>query len=213
MLDKMKEMEREFLSLFPEAEKLCCVSNRAGVFGQLQGEFEFSYTSHGVRIFKNEIAVSRKNSTVDLIPINIPERLLSNKIRSLCKDNKNNYVRLVGEFRSRDEPIEDKPCHLAIYLWVKGIFPCEELTNNNMIFLRGRINKIPFLTKTPLGLDLTELSILVNRRYPNSLDYIFCFALCELALYTSELAEQTEIELWGKIQSRDYYKKISDNKT
>ena len=79
----------------------------------------------------------------------------------------------------------------------------------HQIFLDGYICKEPVYRKTPLGREIADLLVAVNRPYGKS-DYIPCIAWGRNARYASGFGVGTRILIWGRVQSREYTKKVSE---
>jgi len=79
----------------------------------------------------------------------------------------------------------------------------------NQIFLDGFICKPPIYRKTPLGREIADILLAVNRPYGKS-DYIPCICWGRNARYAESFNVGGHIQIWGRIQSREYQKKISE---
>ena len=88
----------------------------------------------------------------------------------------------------------------------------EENTPVNQIFMDGFICKPPVYRKTPLGREIADILLAVNRPYGKS-DYIPCICCGRTARYASAFAVGGHVLLWGRIQSREYVKRISENQS
>jgi len=96
-------------------------------------------------------------------------------------------------------------------VFVKKLYDMtEEFDSPNSIFLNGFICKPPVYRTTPFGREICDVLIAVNRQYGKS-DYIPCITWGRNAKFTGNLDVGTNLKLWGRIQSRDYKKKISDD--
>ena len=84
-----------------------------------------------------------------------------------------------------------------------------ESSKTNQIFLDGYICKEPIYRKTPLGREIADLLLAVNRPYGKS-DYIPCICWGRNARFASGFEVGTRCAIWGRIQSREYVKKISE---
>ncbi len=84
-----------------------------------------------------------------------------------------------------------------------------ENSRTNQIFLDGYICKEPVYRKTPLGREIADLLLAVNRPYGKS-DYIPCICWGRNARYASTFQVGARCEVWGRIQSREYMKKLSE---
>ena len=83
----------------------------------------------------------------------------------------------------------------------------EELRNPNEIYLDGYICKDPIYRTTPFGREITDILIAVNRSY-NKSDYIPCIAWGRNARFCEKMLVGDHIKLWGRIQSREYQKRL-----
>ena len=79
----------------------------------------------------------------------------------------------------------------------------------NQVFLHGVLCKPPVLRRTPLGRDICDLLLAVNRRYRRA-DYLPCIAWGSLARRCAELAPGNRVELEGRLQSRVYTKRLGE---
>ena len=87
-----------------------------------------------------------------------------------------------------------------------------DIMKTNQIFLDGYICKEPIYRKTPLGREIADLLIAVNRPYGKS-DYIPCIAWGRNARYASTFEVGGHIQIWGRVQSREYVKKINEEES
>ena len=86
----------------------------------------------------------------------------------------------------------------------------DEFIGENHIDLDGYVCKEPVYRKTPLGREIADLLIAVNRAYGKS-DYIPCITWGRNARFASTLEVGQRVQLQGRIQSREYVKKISED--
>ena len=84
--------------------------------------------------------------------------------------------------------------------------------NPNSIYLNGFLCKAPVYRTTPFGREITDIILAVNRSYGKS-DYIPCIAWGRNARYSSGLSVGDNIKIWGRIQSREYQKRISEEES
>ena len=117
-------------------------------------------------------------------------------------------------FRSYNRHEEQKN-RLVLSVFVREISFMEEEpdgTKTNSIWLDGYICKEPIYRKTPLGREIADLLLAVNRPYGKS-DYIPCICWGRNARYASGFEVGEHVQLLGRIQSREYVKRISDTET
>ncbi|MDO4977585.1 MAG: single-stranded DNA-binding protein [Eubacteriales bacterium] len=181
-------------------------NNQAIVEGEIISDFEFSHEMFGEGFYMVKLRVSRLSVSADIIPLLISERLIDVRESHLGR-----FVEVRGQFRSFNERGEDGN-HLILSLFVKDLVFLDELNdcNPNSIFLDGYICKGPVYRTTPLGREIADILLAVNRAYSKS-DYIPCICWGRNARYAGSLPVGSRVQLWGRIQSREYIKKVEDN--
>lgn len=181
-------------------------NNRVTVIGTIVSEFTFSHAVYGEGFYLVDLSVNRLSEQADVIPLLVSERLID-----VNKDLRGYTIEAVGQFRSynRHEGLKNR---LVLSVFVREVQFLEEFTDytkTNQIFLDGYICKDPIYRKTPLGREIADLLVAVNRPYGKS-DYIPCISWGRNARYASGFTVGTRVMIWGRVQSRDYTKKLSD---
>ena len=162
-------------------------NNQVVVIGEIAGDFVYSHEIFGEGFYMVDLLVPRLSDSSDLIPLMVSERLMD-----VEKDYRGTTIMVSGQFRSYNRHEEHKN-RLILSVFVREVDFPENLPENektNYIFLDGYICKEPVYRKTPLGREIADILLAVNRPYGKS-DYIPCIS-------------------WGRIQSREYMKKISE---
>ena len=117
-----------------------------------------------------------------------------------------------GQFRSYNNYSENGN-RLILTVFARDITSDWESNKNpNHIFLNGFLCKKPVYRTTPFGREITDILVAVNRAY-NKSDYIPCIAWGRNARFSSALEVGENIKIWGRIQSREYQKKVDDINT
>lgn len=181
-------------------------NNRVMVIGTIVSDFTFSHAVFGEGFYLVDLSVNRLSEQADVIPLMVSERLMD-----VTKDYRGCTIEADGQFRSynRHEGVKNR---LVLSIFVREIQFLEEFTDytrTNQIFLDGYICKEPIYRKTPLGREIADLLVAVNRPYGKS-DYIPCIAWGRNARFASGFSVGTRIQIWGRVQSREYTKKLSD---
>ena len=156
-----------------------------------------------------ELLVKRLSDSEDRIPVMVSERLLD-----ITQDYVGEYIEIQGQFRSYNRH-EEKHNRLVLSVFVRElrfIDEDEEFLPTNQIFLDGFICKPPVYRKTPLGREIADVLLAVNRPYGKS-DYIPCICWGRNARYASAFMVGGHVLLWGRIQSREYMKRISETES
>ena len=120
-------------------------------------------------------------------------------------------VYITGQFRSFNRHEEHKN-RLVLSVFAREfelVEQFEEENAANQIFLDGFICKESVYRKTPLGREIADLLVAVNRSYGKS-DYIPCICWGRNARFASGFEVGSHVQIWGRIQSREYVKKISE---
>ena len=178
-------------------------NNQVEIMGEVVADFEFNHEVYGERFYKSELAVIRESGYTDYIPIMVSERLLDVKA-----DWRGQWLKINGTFRSFNRHEETRN-RLELSVFAREVEVLDVLVHTNVIFLDGYICKQPVYRKTPLGRDLADVLVAVNRSYGKS-DYIPCICWGRNARFVSSFEVGTHVQMWGRIQSREYVKKISD---
>ena len=181
-------------------------NNQVSIVGEIVSDFRFSHEVYGEGFYMVEVAVNRLSNFMDYIPLMISERLID-----VNADYKGQIIYAMGQFRSFNRH-EEKKNRLVLSVFVRELEFLEETTDevkSNQIFLDGYICKEAVYRKTPLGREIADLLVAVNRSYGKS-DYIPCICWGRNARFASTFEVGTHVQIWGRIQSRQYVKKISD---
>jgi len=182
-------------------------NNEATAIGKISGEPQFSHTHFDEDFYVFELEVPRLSENVDTINIMISDKLIAPE-----EINIGDIYEIKGQFRSYNN-YSGVGNRLTLVLFAKEIVlrdtEPEEDEKPNSLFLSGYICKEPVYRTTPFGREITDILVAVNRSYGKS-DYIPCIAWGRNAKYTSKLSVGDHVEIWGRMQSREYHKKLED---
>lgn len=180
-------------------------TNKVYAEGKVASNLSFSHEMFGEKFYNFFLEVPRLSEAVDILPITVSERLIPTVDMSLGK-----MVSIEGQLRSYNKFL-DGANRLILTIFTRDIRNVEEISKSpNQIFLDGFICKAPIYRTTPFGREITDLLIAVNRPY-NKSDYIPAIAWGRNAKFSSTLQVGGHIKLWGRIQSREYEKKLSED--
>ncbi len=181
-------------------------NNQVSISGVVVSDFTFSHEVFGEGFYILEVMVNRLSDSYDNIPLMISDRLIDVK-----QDYKGQVIEVTGQFRSYNRHEENKN-RLVLSVFVREVTLCEEGYESpkpNSIFLDGFICKPPIYRKTPLGREIADILLAVNRPYGKS-DYIPCICWGRNARYAEKFPVGGHVQVWGRIQSREYQKKITE---
>jgi hypothetical protein len=181
-------------------------NNQVSVAGEVASEFTFSHDVFGEGFYVVDVLVSRLSNSYDIIPIMVSERLIDVK-----QDYRERFVEVLGQFRSYNRHEESKN-RLVLSVFARDVKIVDELSENakpNFIFLDGYVCKPPIYRKTPLGREIADILLAVNRPYGKS-DYIPCISWGRNARFAEGFQVGGHVQIWGRIQSREYQKKLSE---
>lgn len=181
-------------------------NNKVNIAGVICSDFKYSHTLCGEKFYIADLEVERTSGKSDIIPIMVSDRMI--KIEDLTGV----AVEISGQFRSYNKNIDGKT-KLLLTVFVLEIEFLENFTyNNNNVELIGYICKEPIYRTTPLGKEIADVFVAVNRYYGKS-DYIPCICWGRNARYVGDLDIGTKISIAGRLQSRTYLKKIDEETT
>ncbi|MBQ4260207.1 MAG: single-stranded DNA-binding protein [Lachnospiraceae bacterium] len=181
-------------------------NNQVTVMGEVISGFTFSHDIFGEGFYMMSVSCKRLSESYDVIPVMVSERLLD-----VSRDYVGELVCIHGQFRSYNRH-EERKNKLVLSVFAREIHFIEELeesSKTNQIFLDGYICKEPIYRKTPLGREIADLLLAVNRPYGKS-DYIPCICWGRNARYSGNFKVGDRCAVWGRIQSREYMKKLDD---
>lgn len=183
-------------------------NNQVSIAGQVTGGFTFSHDVFGEGFYLLEVSVGRLSESYDVIPVMVSERLIN-----VDEPIDGKFIAVNGQFRSYNRHEENKN-RLVLSVFAREVAVYEEMTEEmemkpNYIFLDGFVCKPPIYRKTPLGREIADLLLAVNRPYGKS-DYIPCICWGRNARFAEGFQVGGHIQLWGRIQSREYQKKLSE---
>lgn len=182
------------------------ITNNVFLRGKVSSEFQFSHNENKDCYYMSEIEIKRTSGYTDRIPV-----MVSNKTYILPKVG--SHVCVKGHFHSYKQNITGrnrlmlKVLALEIMYWNKKA----EETDENRIYLDGFICKQPVCRKTPMGRYIADVCVAVNLSHNHS-DYLPCIFWGKNARDVSHLPVGCSIQLWGRIQSRKYFKETKEKR-
>ena len=183
-------------------------NNQVVVAGEIVSDFIFSHSIFGEGFYMVDIIVSRLSDTYDVIPLMVSDRLYNVEGSHIGEK-----VLVKGQFRSYNKHEEAKN-RLVLSVFVREIEAIDEFDDKegkpNQIYLDGYICKEPIYRMTPLGREIADVLLAVNRSYGKS-DYIPCICWGRNARFAGKLVVGDHIAVWGRIQSREYQKKVGED--
>lgn len=174
------------------------MSNQVNMVGTIASDFSYSHSLYGETFYNVTLCIKRDSGNSDAIPLLISDRLID-----VSKSYIDKSVYVIGEFRSYNQHDEDKN-RVKLYVFVNTI----ELSTGshiNDVFLEGYLCKNPTYRRTPLGREISDVMLAVNRAY-NKSDYIPCVVWGRNAYYVKNMSAGDRIRVAGRIQSREYVK-------
>lgn len=179
-------------------------NNKVFVSGEILTEAEFSHEVYGEGFYEISILVKRLSGQGDILPVTISERLIENKNLKI-----GDTINALGQFRSYNKLVDGKS-KLMLTVFVRELLDFNPAKNPNSIVLSGYICKPPIYRTTPFNREIADLLIAVNRSY-NKSDYIPCIAWGRNARFAKNLAVGEKIAIAGRIQSREYQKRLEND--
>ena len=178
-------------------------NNKVYVMGEIVSDATFSHEVYGEGFYEFFVKVMRLSGQADILPITLSERLIQGGLLG-----KGKTICALGQFRSYNK-IENGKSRLMLTVFVRELLDELPDRNPNSILLSGYICKPPVYRTTPFNREIADVLIAVNRAY-NKSDYIPCIAWGRNARFVQNLGVGDRIAVSGRIQSREYQKKLSD---
>ncbi len=179
-------------------------NNKVFISGEILSDAQFSHEVYGEGFYEMNVLVKRLSGQGDILPVTISERLISDKDLKVGVT-----INALGQFRSYNKLVDGKS-KLMLTVFVRELLDEAPIKNPNSIVLSGYICKPPIYRTTPFNREIADILIAVNRSY-NKSDYIPCIAWGRNARFAKNLAVGERIAVSGRIQSREYQKKLTDD--
>ncbi len=180
------------------------LNNKIYLEGKVVSDLVFSHEMYGEGFYIFNLEVPRLSDTKDDLSVTVSERLLTGVEFKVGAD-----IIVEGQLRSYNKFV-DGANRLILTVFARNIEPCIERSKNpNQIYLDGFICKAPVYRTTPFGREIADMLLAVNRAY-NKSDYIPTIAWGRNSRFCQTLTVGDNIRIWGRLQSREYQKRISD---
>lgn len=185
-------------------ENITTNTNKVFIMGEVVSEPTFSHEMYGESFYEFTVSVKRLSGQNDIVPVTASERLFAKD--SLKVGDK---IAINGQFRSYNKLVDNRS-KLMLTVFVKDFLPYDENSQNpNDAVLTGYVCKQPVYRTTPFNREICDVLLAINRNYKKS-DYIPCIAWGRNARFSQNLEVGSQITVSGRIQSREYTKKIGE---
>lgn len=178
--------------------------NQVLLSGDIPAGFVFSHEEYGgTKMYEGRMTIFRKSTSYDILPIIVPEHMISRETELIAS--------VYGEMRSRTVR-EDGKKSLTVYVRAMNIQYLERLEEHdaNEVYLTGYLIKKPTIKIIGANNDrkLARILLAVNRikkdGYTRS-DTISCLCWEENADIVENLEKGTKVKLCGRFQSRELW--------
>ncbi|MBQ9730462.1 MAG: single-stranded DNA-binding protein [Clostridia bacterium] len=178
-------------------------NNKVFLSGEIVSEATFSHEVYGEGFYEFFVRVYRLSGQADILPVTVSERLAQRADLVMGKS-----ICAIGQFRSYNK-IENGKSRLMLTVFIRELLEEPQGKNPNSILLSGYICKPPVYRTTPFNREIADVLVAVNRAY-NKSDYIPCIAWGRNARFVKNLKVGDRVAVSGRIQSREYQKKLSE---
>jgi len=180
-------------------------NNKVVIAGTVASVPEFSHEVYEEMFYTFMLDTPRLSETRDTLKVTISEKFLIGDGLHL-----GDRVLIHGQFRSYNN-FTNVGNRLLLTVFVKDIEAYDYSIEKSMnsIYLNGYICKKPVYRTTPFGREIADILLAVNRSY-NKSDYIPCIAWGRNAKFAECLEVGDNVVIKGRIQSREYQKRLSE---
>lgn len=173
--------------------------NRIVLRGQVLGGPAPSHRNHGVDYSTVPLRVPRLSGVDDVLNL-----VTADPDPGLWAPDR--WVDVQGEVRSYNNR-SGQGSRLVITVLVRSVQPAGSEDGENRLVLAGALCRRPTARRTPLGREICDLLLAVNRPYGRA-DYLPCIAWGQVAMITGRMAVGDPLALEGRVQSRIYTKVV-----
>lgn len=176
-------------------------NNEVYLIGEVIRGFDLSHEVYEEKFYSLLLETERRSQNTDCIPALVSERLID-----VSQDYIGRHMKIIGEYRSYNQHQQDGKSKLILSVFANSIEVCTEYEDDvDVIAISGYICKAPVYRETPLGREIADILVAVNRQYGKS-DYIPCICWGRNAKYAASFKAGNNVEILGRIQSREYKK-------
>lgn len=177
--------------------------NKIELQGQAAAEPKLSHRNHGVDYYIVPLRVPRLSGADDVVNV-----VAAGQNLELWEPGR--WLSVQGEVRSYNNR-SGQGSRLVITVLARAVREAQEETGENRLVLTGVLCKPAVCRRTPLGREICDLLLAVNRPYGRA-DYLPCIAWGSLAVYCGEREVGDRLRLEGRLQSRQYFKVVDGEK-
>lgn len=177
--------------------------NQITLRGRVEAAPQFSHISHQEDFYLFPLAVERLSGNRDVLNIQLPGRLLAQG--QLARGDE---VEVAGSLRTFNNR-SGVGARLVITVLAETVLPTDQ-GHINQLSLRGTVCRRGEVRRTPLGREICDFTLAVNRRYGRS-DYLPCIAWGSVAQRCALLGVGSRLAFTGRLQSRVYTKQYPDH--
>lgn len=178
-------------------------NENAGIFtGTVMKEPEFSHENHGEDFFRFPLRVERLSAAEDVLPV-----LVSRTQLEFHPVYAGDGLTVEGDIRSFNNR-SGVGSKLVLTVFARYL-RAPDGSDENRVTLSGVLCKPPVYRRTPLGREISDLTLAVNRRYGRA-DYLPCIAWGTVARTCAGLSVGDALRLEGRFQSREYNKTVEN---
>lgn len=178
-------------------------NNIVSLSGEILNDPKYSHEMFNEGFYEFDLKVMRLSDAFDIIPVTVSERLLQE-----YELKKGKMMSGKGQFRSFNK-MEDEKSRLMLTMFIREIEPYDPNKNPNQIDIVGYVCKEPVFRTTPFKREICDVLLAVNRNY-NKSDYLPCIAWGRNARFVKNLNVGDKLVASGRIQSREYEKKLEN---
>lgn len=173
--------------------------NKILLRGQAAASPVLSHRNHGVDYYVSPLRVPRLSGVDDVLNL-----ITADPDPALWAQGR--WIEAEGEVRSYNNR-SGQGSKLVITVLVRSARPAPVEEGENRLTLAGALCRKPVARRTPLGREICDLLLAVNRPYGRA-DYLPCIAWGSLAVHCGGLDVGDKLRLEGRLQSRQYHKLI-----
>lgn len=173
--------------------------NKIILRGQVGQAPRLSHRNHGTDYYIAPFRVPRLSGTEDVVNL-----VVAGPVGGLWQPGQ--WLDIRGEVRSYNNR-SGEGSRLVITVLVREAWAADCQEGENRLVLAGALCKPPVCRRTPLGREICDLLLAVNRPYGRA-DYLPCIAWGSLAARCGAGAVGDWLRLEGRLQSRQYHKNV-----
>lgn len=202
---KLADKKVKTKDIFREKFKTLNTTDGVLLIGQVEDTPVYTHSKNAEKFYEINLKVERnsqKKESFDLLDVVISDYIVED-VMGL----ENKTIVVMGELRSRYN--DDNRLCVQVFAENAEIVP-DDTVHRNVVYITTGLSKKPVQRLTP-SRKMNIADLFLKKEMPHGINYYFpAIAWRRNAIFSGRLTENDTVNIFGRLQSRDYVKKTTE---